>query len=499
MRLANTGPGLLEARNLPAKPSGVLLAVAIGIAAGALGAGLSHSLAPGLVALGFLGLLVFPMASAHSRLAGYLLALFVLLGLLTEFTVGQGNEALTHELRMVEFAALAGAALLATLVAHRRRLPIVLVVTPLLLGLVDVAAFARIGFSQSVLIGGLNLYLHFFLLAVFVYYSSISEREMRGLLLIVAAIGLAMACLAVVQFSTGRLYAPFLGVYSIAYRGGFTRAIGAFAWPNELAMFAGAWFFLFYCRAGRSGRALFYSFACVALALCAILSVTRSSILLIVLIVFLLEVKRKHGRARVAVLVAIIALSAVFASSSLGSFMSDAAGYRNGSMPRVYYLTNGLRVWEANPLIGVGFGRYAMEWSERADPGTTSVIQKYGIHGFATLKTTDSFAASILPEFGLIGAIVLLGAFLVLLRTGVRWARVDRSAEGYLGCLLFLILSTFTSANALNGFHTLVLWISIGMLARRLYAPGGVTEPALLGGWVDTVRAPAPSGERPSS
>jgi len=59
---------------------------------------------------------------------------------------------------------------------------------------------------------------------------------------------------------------------------------------------------------------------------------------------------------------------------------------------------------------------------------------------------------------------------LLLAQAGERWGRLDRVTTGYVWCLLFMALSTASSAQGLYAPHTVALWISIGMLARRLHS-----------------------------
>jgi hypothetical protein len=447
------------------------LVCTLAVASGLMAATFSSVLLPALLVLAFLGLAVWPMARAHAHACGYFIALVVLFGLVIEFTSAQRNAELLHQLRLFELVMLAAAALLAARF-RRRPLPVVLLATPLLLAAVDVAAFVSVGFSRAVLTGGLNLYLHYFVLAIFVYYSSFDERDMRGLLMMMGAVFLAVAILAAIQFSTGRFFTPFLGsYYHVASRAGANRAVGLFAWPIELANFAGAWFFLFYCRAGRSGRALFYSIVCVALVVCIVLSVTRTAMLSLVALILLMEVKRLSPRLRLRIGVVAMALIAVVALASFRSIEQRASSTIHSS-DRVYFLVQGIRVWEDNPIVGVGLGRYATDWSAQVDPAHPSVVAQYHIRKYAGVASTDSFVASLLPEFGLVGAGVLLASFLLLAQVGKRWGQADRITRGYLWCLFFVALCTINSNSVLYAPDTVVLWVSIGMLARKLHTNG---------------------------
>lgn len=463
-------PNLVATLSPSVRPRTLSVICALAIGSGVLAATFSGALLPLLLALVVLGLVVLPLARAHARASGYFVAIVVLYGMLIEVSAGQANTALTHRLRLVELVMLAIAALVAAGL-RRRPLPLVLLVTPLLLALVDVTAFVNVGFARVVLTSGLNIYLHYFLLAIFVYYSSFGEREMRGLLVTMGAVFLIVAIVALVQFSTGKLFTPFVAAgYSVPSRAGAYRAVGFFAWPTELANFAGAWFFLFYCRAGRSGRALFYSIVCAALAVIVLASLTRTVLVCITALVFFIEIRRLSARARLVVCAAVVALVAVLALTYFGGAVRGASATL-ASSSRGYYLIQGAKVFEHNPLVGVGFGRYYQDWSAENDPGTVSVLDAYKIPKLdPRLSTTDSFLGSLMPEFGLVGAAVLLAFFLLLVWGGIRGSRTDRVTMGYAWCLVFMALNTAGSSQGLYAPHTVALWISIGMLARCLHS-----------------------------
>lgn len=453
---------------LPGGRRELAIVCALAVVAGALAAAFSEFLVPALVALVILGLIVVPLTRAHARASGYVVATMVIFGLLIGTSASHVNAGLTNRLRLGEVVILIVAALAAASM-RRRPVPLALVVTPLLLAMVDVAAFVDIGFSRVVLTSGLNIYLHYFLLAVFVYYSSFDEREMRGILVMMGSIILVVTVLAVIQFATGALLAPFIGEgYFAVYRAGFSRAIGPFTWPNELANFAGVWFFLFYCRAGRAGRGLFYSIVCGALAVIVLVTATRTVLACIVVLIFFIEIRRLSSRRRLTVSAVLITIVAILAVTSLSEAVHGASSTLAKST-RGYYLLHGATVFEHNPIVGVGFGRYYTDWAVTNDPGRPSVLDQYGIPKIdSRVATTDSFLASLMPEFGLVGAGILLAFFGLLAWGGGRWRQAARTTHGYLWCLLFVALNTAGSSSAVYAPHTLALWIAVGMLARRL-------------------------------
>jgi hypothetical protein len=453
---------------LPDGRRALAIVCALAVVAGALGAAFSEVLVSALLALVILGIIVVPLARAHARASGYVVASMVIFGLLIGTSASHVNADLTNRLRLAELAILVVAALVAASM-RRRPLPLVLLVTPLLLAMVDVAAFVNIDFSRVVLTSGLNIYLHYFLLAVFVYYSSFDEREMGGILVMMGSVILVITVLAVIQFVTGALLAPFIGEgYFAVSRAGFSRAIGPFTWPNELANFAGAWFFLFYCRAGRSGRGFFYSIVCAALVVIVLVTATRTVLVCIVVLIFFIEIRKLSSRRRLTVFAVLVAIVAILAVTSLSGTVHGASSTLSKST-RGYYLLHGATVFEHNPIVGVGFGRYYTDWAVTNDPGRPSVLDQYGIPKIdSRVATTDSFLASLMPEFGLVGAGVLLIFFGLLAWGGGRWRQADRPTHGYLWCLLFVALNTAGSSSVVYAPHTLALWIAVGMLARRL-------------------------------
>ena len=411
-----------------------------------------------------------PMSSVHARASGYFVAGVVLLGMLLSYALPHFTSGLHRPLQ----AGLVVIAIAAVVAARSRRrpVPLVLLATPLLLALVDLAAYVNVGFSSTVLETGLQRYLCYFLLAIFVYYSSFGEREMQLLLTIMGSVFLVVAIVAAVQFSSGKWLAPFTpSQYQVVVRLGFFRAQGFLTRPNDFALFVGFWFFLFYCRAGRSGRALFYSVVCAAMGASILLSVTRTAIVGIAALVFLLELRHLSVRARVVVCVVVVMLATVLGLGALRGVAKDVSTIR--SSWRAYYLAQGLRVWEHNPLVGVGFDRYATDSSSTdnstPDVSGQSVLEEYHIQQMP-IGSSDAFLANILPEFGLIGAGVALVAFVLLVKAGLKRSRVDLLTGGYLCCLFFGVVSMFTSASGLFASYSLALWISVGMLARCLHS-----------------------------
>ena len=484
-RLVRSGPlrtylGGVRLRGLSLWLTGVLGSALVGLLSHRLGLG-PFSLAA-VAAISLACLLALSVQKVHG--SAYLVFFFVVVGVAADMLAGHSHlQAQGTQLDRLEAGLLLLAALWA-LVGYRRQAPIALIVTGVGLLSVELAAYWIHGFPLHVLFTGTSLYLRYFLLAYFVYMSAFDSRDLDAVMKVLAFFILAMTAVAAVQFSTGRLLMYFTGDYGAVTRASLTRAVGFFPWPNEFALFCGTLFFLY---ASRALSSRLYLVTTIALGVGVILSGTRWSIFLVIGLLLLWGARQPKRWVRSTFLVLAVATIAIAFASTLTSALWDLRFYAEGKSPRIMYFEQGLRVWSDNILFGVGFGRYGTEWDANMEGAQNTVLAKYGIarpvivlpNGHVrTLATTDSFLASLLPEFGLVGSLILGGFLVVLIRWGVGLARVIPHSSGYTLTILFLALSTLTSSSAIVAPHALILWVVIGLLLKwgcSAYGGVGVT------------------------
>jgi O-antigen ligase len=335
--------------------------------------------------------------------------------------------------------------------------------TVALLGLIAVDAFDILWqqLPLSVLYVGVNAYLRYFLLAFIVYALSLDDADMEAVLKVLAPVFIGLSLLTIVQFVTGHAEQFFLNPsVPPPMRGGIRQGVGIFDWPDGWALFCGAWFFIYLARRTRSSL-FFLTSILLALAVGATLTRWCIAALLALLILYLL--KQRRARWRAAALVLIIAVLGVLYGGQIKSQFSDLRFYSVGEAPRVAYLREGVRIFLSKPLYtltGVGYNRFG-----RAAPYAIDDPRTNPINGMVTtLATTDSIIASLLPEFGVVGLLLLLGFFVVVLRQGTHWAKNNPAARGYVYGMVFVLLSSLSASDGFFGAYAAVFWVAAGLI-----------------------------------
>jgi hypothetical protein len=380
-------------------------------------------------------------------------------GILQDFLYGQQGNPYSYVLRSAELAMIV-IACVAAVSRSSRRPPMFMWAAPLLLATSATVSYVLLGYPGSVLIEGLQTYLRFTLLALAISVAQIKERDRTLCETWAAWLVVAISALAIIQFATGSFAEFFRGSYPPSIRGGVTRATGVFPWPNELALFMGAWFFVFYVQRDKSRLyrlAALSAFAAIAV------TVTRWTLAAVVGLAILHEVSIRKTRSVLLVLAgAALALWAL-SGAILPGLSDDLSDNLAGTAPRGMFFVKGLSVWSDAPVFGVGYGRYGSSWAE--DIEGTSLLHSYGVSTTESLATTDSFAAAVLPEFGVAGLLVLV-IYFTKIASGARklWHRPEVRAYGMV--VAYGLLSTVNSAHVLYAPHTMVIWIAIGFLAR---------------------------------
>jgi O-antigen ligase len=235
--------------------------------------------------------------------------------------------------------------------------------------------------------------------------------------------------------------------------------VGIFDWPDTWALFCGTWFFIYLARRTRS-RLFFVTSILLALAVGATLTRWSTAALLALVVLYLL--KQRRARWRAAALVAIIAVLGVLYGGQIKSQFSDLRFYSAGEAPRVAYLREGVRIFLSRPLYtltGVGYYRFG-----RAVPYAIDDPRTNPINGMVTtLATTDSIVASLPPEFGVVGLLLLLGFFSIVLRRGIRWAKSNPAARGYVYGMAFVLISSLAASEGFFGAYAAVFWVAAGL------------------------------------
>jgi O-antigen ligase len=313
----------------------------------------------------------------------------------------------------------------------------------------------------SVLYVGVNAYLRYFLLAFIVYALSVDDADMEAILKVLAPVFIGLSLLTMVQFATGHGEQFFLNPASpVPARGGVHRAVGIFDWPISWALFCGTWFFIYLARRARSSLFLITS---ILLALAVGATLTRWCIAALLALLVLYLLKQRRARWRAAALVMIIAVLGVLYGGQIKSQFSDLRFYSAGEAPRVAYLREGVRILLSKPLYtltGVGYYRFGRPVPYAIDDPRTNPIN--GL--VTTLTTTDSIVASLLPEFGAVGLLLLLGFFVAVLRQGTHWAKNNPAARGYVYGMVFVLVSSLSAPEGFFEASAAVFWVAAGLI-----------------------------------
>jgi|GEM_PF-5424371 len=332
-----------------------------------------------------------------------------------------------------------------------------------LLGLIAVDAFDMLWqqLPLGVFYVGVSLYLRYFLLAFIVYALSLNDADMEVVLKLLAPVFIGLSLLTVVQFATGHAEQFFLNPANpVPARGALHRAVGIFDWPDGWALFCGTWFFIYFARRTRSSLYLVTS---ILLALAVGATLTRWCIAALLALLILYLLKQRRARWRAAALVLIIAVLGVLYGGQIKSQFSDLRFYSVGEAPRVAYLREGVRIFLSGPLntlTGVGYYRFGRPVPYAIDDPRTNPINGM----VTTLATTDSIIASLLPEFGVVGLLLLLGFFVVVLRQGTHWAKHNPAARGYVYGMVFVLLSSLSASEGFFGAYAAVFWVAAGLV-----------------------------------
>ena len=255
------------------------------------------------------------------------------------------------------------------------------------------------------------------------------------------------------------------GRYKIVSRIGSFRAIGMFPYGIELGNYS-AILFALYHNFGKivqeNKRKYIIIEAC--LAVCAIVSGTRISIAIILITLLLSNVSSVKGWIRTVFII----LAVLLAASNLidvEDMISRTKWDISIELPRSYYFAKGIEIWKDHPIFGIGYNTYgSMKYRERTND---IIFNTYKAHAFdyAQLATTDSFAAELIPEFGLAG-ILTIGVYAAYI---MKYYRKKRREHGFYRVFFFVLIAvllmSYNSSTALISAHIgSWFWISCAML-----------------------------------
>lgn len=307
----------------------------------------------------------------------------------------------------------------------------------------------------------------YFILIFYVLAIQPTKKDFKELLDLLIGIVLMHTICAVLQFAGITMFFDiFRGRYDIIQRIGSFRAIGMFPYGIELGNYSCILFALYYIfsksLAKREKRV--YILVEICLVLCIILSGTRTSMANVAILFILSNLDNVISWFKT---VAIILMVLLFGSNmiDISEIISRTKWDMSIELPRTYYMKKGIEIWVDNPFFGIGFNTYgSAKYRERTDD---IIFDTYDIHKFdyANLATTDSFIVELLPEFGIIGIliIILYGKYII------KNYRKKQSNLKFFSIFIYIIISiTIMSINSstayINAHIGSWFWIACGML-----------------------------------
>ena len=231
---------------------------------------------------------------------------------------------------------------------------------------------------------------------------------------------------------------------------GFLRLNGIFHWANNLANYLSCLFVLYMWRANRS-RMFFFAGIVIFIFIC--LTFTRANIVACTLI-FALSLKNRARRLQVYMGVGLIAvLSILFWQQGKGTISEVTDQYIHNLAPRSYYILKAVDIAKSNFPLGEGAystGAYTEALAQR------NFKTKYNL-STEDIKTTDSFLAAALIEFGFLGSGVLLLSIIWL------WATDKTVLLRYV--IILLGITAYSNADILSPMaaENILLFLATGL------------------------------------
>ncbi|MED1269346.1 O-antigen ligase family protein [Bacillus mycoides] len=310
-------------------------------------------------------------------------------------------------------------------------------------------------------------YCKYFILVFIVLYSRFNDEDILKLLKLYSPIIIIGFILALLQFmGIERFFDMFRGIYNIQIRSGIYRSIGFFPYPIEFANYSCVLFCLYYYLNKYKYNNNFLLFISAILVLNILLTGTRVTLLALIATLILNSFKSFKQALKISffLLILLLIMNNFF---NLKEVISDTkTEYSSSTLsPREYYITKGFDVLADYPLFGIGFNTYGTRYYR--DITGDMIFNKYEVHAFdwVKLSTTDTFVAQILPEFGIIGVLLIILSCIFVYRRYRYISKVDMSNRAYLYIIIACLILSLNSSQVLFNPHVgSLFWISIGMI-----------------------------------
>lgn len=263
------------------------------------------------------------------------------------------------------------------------------------------------------------------------------------------------------------LFTPFLRNYNIVSRYGNFRAVGVFNHGIELGDFSTLMFAIFYSLS-KYTKSKWYTVCSLMMVFSVILSGTRVAFVAVALVFLMNNIKKFTSWLKMIVAVGILVV-VVSSFINVELLLQRTKIDLNTETARLYYFEKGIKVWEDHPLFGIGYATYC---SNRYRKMTNDCIfDEYDIHkyDFAHLKTSDSFIAEIIPEYGVIG-MGLIAYMMMYARKNLN-NKIKIQEEYRIIKIIFLcfIMIMLNSASAFFSYHVgSVFWIGLGLIFAEM-------------------------------
>lgn len=321
----------------------------------------------------------------------------------------------------------------------------------------------------------------YFILIFYILSINPKKEDFKSFLDLLSVIVFMNTITALFQFMGQTwMFDIFRGRYKIVSRIGSFRAIGMFPYGIELGNYSAILFALYY-NFGKTAKESRKKYIIVeaCLFLCAIISGTRISMAIILIIVLISNISNVKGWIKTGFIV----LAVLLAASNLID-IEDMIGRTKWDisieLPRTYYFTKGMEIWKDHPIFGIGYNTYgSMKYRERTGD---IIFNTYNAHAFdyAQLATTDSFVAEIIPEFGLAG-ITVICIFAYYVFNNYRKKKEHEFYRVFFIALFSILLMSYNTSTALISAHIgSWFWIFSAMLlcsennsVKLIYKPRG--------------------------
>ena len=286
-------------------------------------------------------------------------------------------------------------------------------------------------------------------------------RKLRGLLWVLAGMGMLNAAVGAFQFATGM---------AVEFRAkGLQENENTLGELSALGLMVAIYAFLY---SDRWWKQLLGLMACVLLSLGIVTSISRGAVIALLAGLAWIALRESQQRMRVAVIVILAALAFPFLPEAFfnrfRNLSNDMRGtvalsQRHGLTTRGYFNKAGIKIWKAHPILGVGLGNYGYYYIQpEFNPG---------LGGGRNLPPHNVYVQA-LAETGTVGFLVLCWW---IVQAGLNYwraerrileDRVNRSTLGACEALTVVTLVASFSSGTLI-LSSLALVLTLSYLCRR--------------------------------